>query len=127
MTDTLAWVYRGPLATGRDFVVMDEDDLEQAVRDDWAQRVVGAGEGLHPSTVFRNIEPGPHEAAEAYAARKGKGGGYATRELTPAPPAPPAPPELASEDDTEVETETETDTEDQKPVRKRRNKGGETP
>lgn len=71
----LAWVYRGPLANGQ-FQEMEEADLEQAVADGWAQDVQRTGTGMTPSSSFKPIEPGPHQAAERYATRVGS---YQTR------------------------------------------------
>lgn len=108
----LAWVYRGPLATGSDFVWMDADDLAQAERDGWAQRVVGTGEGMFPSSALNPIEPGPHPAAEAYAARRQRGeSGYPTRELVAGSPPAPKPP-------AKIERGKDDDEEDLKPTNK---------
>lgn len=106
MSEQLAWVYRGPLA-GHDLIWMDADDLEQAIRDDWAQPVVGTGTGMFPESALHAIEAGPHEAAEAYAARNRHGeggyrttreGGYPTREMVAGKPSSPAPPEKVDSD-----------------------------
>jgi hypothetical protein len=97
----LAWIYRGPLANGQ-FQEMEEADLEQAIAEGWAQDVQRTGEGMTPSTSFKPVEPGPHEAAERYATRIGT---YQTRIMEPAPvsapvsatgPAPPVPQQPAT-------------------------------
>lgn len=103
MSEQLAWVYRGPLA-GRDFLLMEAEDLEQAVRDDWAQPVAGTGAGMFPDLALHKVEQGPHEAAEAYAAKRGgyarrDNPGYATREVVAGPPPTPAPPKKVEEDE----------------------------
>jgi hypothetical protein len=92
----LAWIFRGPLANGQ-FQEMEEADLERAVAEGWAQDVQRTGSGMTPSTSFKPVEPGPHEAAERYATRVGT---YQTRlmEPTSAGPAPPVPQQPATID-----------------------------